>query len=69
MLHQGVCTNVSKKKKDSFRANKNILSTKQHTDRNLQFGQIVKVKKQFLEEKKPVISIDTKKKELIGLFK
>ena len=37
-------------------------------NRNKQFEHIAKIKKQFIRKKLPVLSIDTKKKELIGNF-
>ena len=40
----------------------------QHADRNAQFENIAELKQQFLDAGKPVISIDTKKKELLGSF-
>lgn len=40
----------------------------QHADRNAQFEKIAKLKKQYLDAGLPVISIDTKKKELLGNF-
>jgi len=40
-----------------------------HPDRDAQFQHINKKTKQFVEENQPVISIDTKKKELIGNYK
>lgn len=42
---------------------------KNHPDRNIQFEYIENIRNYFLDAKKPVISIDTKKKETIGLFK
>lgn len=39
-----------------------------HPDRNAQFEKIAKLKTQYLANSEPVISIDTKKKELIGNF-
>jgi len=39
-----------------------------HPDRNAQFENITKLKAEFLDKGNPVISIDTKKKELIGNF-
>lgn len=41
----------------------------QHPDRDEQFKYIAALKAQFLAEKLPVISIDTKKKELIGNYR
>jgi hypothetical protein len=38
-------------------------------DRNLQFEYIKKMRQKFAKQKKPIISVDTKKKELIGNYK
>ena len=40
----------------------------QHADRNAQFEKIAELKQHSLEAGRPVISIDTKKKELLGNF-
>lgn len=40
-----------------------------HPDRNEQFEHINALAEQFLEQGEPVISVDTKKKELVGNFK
>ena len=40
----------------------------QHADRNAQFEKIAELKQQYLDAGLPVISIDTKKKELLGSF-
>lgn len=40
----------------------------QHADRNAQFENITKLKEQYLNAGHPVISIDTKKKEMLGNF-
>ena len=42
---------------------------KDHPDRNEQFLYINKQAKKFLKSRNPVISVDTKKKELVGNFK
>jgi hypothetical protein len=39
-----------------------------HPDRNAQFEKIARLKKEYLEAGWPVISVDTKKKELLGDF-
>lgn len=39
-----------------------------HPDRNAQFQNIAKIKAKYLTAKDPVISLDTKKKEMIGNF-
>jgi len=41
---------------------------KQHPERNKQFENIKKLKAEYLEAAQPAISIDTKKKELLGNF-
>ena len=40
----------------------------QHADRNAQFENIAKLKEKYLSAGHPVISIDTKKKEMLGNF-
>ena len=40
----------------------------QNADRNAQFENIARLKKEYLDAGKPVISIDTRKKELLGNF-
>lgn len=40
----------------------------QHADRNAQFEKIAQLKEQYVEAGQPVISIDTKKKEMLGNF-
>jgi hypothetical protein len=40
----------------------------QHRDRNAQFEKIARLRKKYLKAALPVISIDTKKKELLGDF-
>lgn len=40
----------------------------QHTDRDTQFVNIDRLKQEYLAAGKPVISMDTKKKELLGNF-
>ncbi len=53
----------------SLKGNKKTLSTGIHPDRDKQFGIIECLRQQFSATGDPIISIDTKKKELIGLFK
>ena len=55
-LHYGLC------------CNRKSLTGKPHPDRDRQFRYIARVKKLFLAAGRPVISVDTKKKELIGNF-
>jgi hypothetical protein len=44
------------------------LTMRQHKDRDQQFGILGTYKQSFLESLNPIISIDTKKKEMLGLF-
>lgn len=53
----------------SLQANRKIIEGTSHPDRNQQFNYINEKCKEFQEAKQPVISVDTKKKELIGNFK
>jgi hypothetical protein len=50
-------------------ANAKVLEGHQHPDRNAQFEHINAQVQAFLKEGEPVISVDTKKKELVGNFK
>lgn len=52
----------------SLRGNLKSLEGKQHPQRDAQFRYINQQVKAFLKAKNPVISVDTKKKEKIGLF-
>lgn len=53
----------------SLKANVKRLAGKSHPDRDQQFGYIEQQTQAFLAAGWPVISVDTKKKELIGNFK
>lgn len=53
----------------SLQANKKTIEGTSHPDRNAQFEHINTQAKAYLDEKQPVISVDTKKKELVGRFK
>lgn len=53
----------------SLQANKKTTEGTAHPDRNAQFEHINRKVKDFLRRGEPVISVDTKKKELIGDFK
>lgn len=57
-----------KKLKYSLCGNRKSLTGPSHPDRDKQFRYIRRVKKLFLKAGCPVISVDTKKKELIGNF-
>jgi hypothetical protein len=53
----------------SLRANKKNIEGKQHEDRDAQFEHIKEQCQQFEVQGDPIISVDCKKKELIGNFK
>lgn len=58
-----------KEEKYSLQANKKMYEGKSHDDRDAQFHYINKQVSIFLKNSLPVISVDTKKKELVGNFK
>ena len=53
----------------SLQANRKMTEGKQHPDRNAQFEYIQEKVLAFLKKRQPIVSIDTKKKELVGEFK
>jgi hypothetical protein len=53
----------------SLRVNRKSIAETQHPDRNRQFELIAEFRKRFEDTDSPVLSMDTKKKELIGNFK
>jgi hypothetical protein len=53
----------------SLQANQKTLEGSQHADRDEQFEHINRKAHRYLKQGQPVISVDTKKKELVGDFK
>ena len=53
----------------SLQANQKTLEGGQHADRDQQFEHINRKAQRYLKQGEPVISVDTKKKELVGDFK
>jgi hypothetical protein len=53
----------------SLQANRKTLEGSSHPDRDAQFHHISSKIQEFQRERQPVISVDTKKKELVGEFK
>lgn len=53
----------------SLQANRKTREGSQHPDRNAQFEHINQQVTAFLKQRQPVISVDTKKKELVGDFR
>lgn len=70
-FHVGYVTvgRLLKKLEFSLKANRKRLTGPPHPDRDRQFRYIRRMKKLFMAAGHPVISVDTKKKELIGNFK
>ena len=58
-----------KKMNFSLRVNHKKLSGSSHPDRDAQFACIAELREHCAAEHLPVISVDTKKKELVGVFK
>jgi hypothetical protein len=65
----GTVARLLRKMGYSLQVNKKKQAGSQHPERDQQFRYIATLKSQFLREGLPVISIDTKKKELIGNYK
>jgi len=62
--------NLLKEMGYSLQQNQKMLQTgKPHPDRNAQFEHINKKCAEFMQQGQPVISVDTKKKEMVGNFK
>jgi len=53
----------------SLRANRKRLSLRQSPDRDQQFRHIDRMKRRFIRRRLPIISVDAKKRELVGPFK
>ena len=53
----------------TLRSNQKRLSRKQDKRRDQQIRHLIRIRKRFLKRKLPVLSIDCKKKELIGQFR
>lgn len=68
-ISPGSVGKILKNYKFSLRSNRKCIAGTNHPDRNRQFEIISELRKQFEDKDQPVISIDSKKKELIGNFK
>ena len=53
----------------SLQSNRKVVEGASHPDRDAQFLNISRTVKEFMKRGQPVISVDTKKKEMIGNFK
>jgi len=75
LYEKGIKTSISmirktlKKNDISLKKNKKSTNIQDHPNRDEQFRYLNKLKRLFLDLGKPVISVDAKKKELIGNFK
>ncbi|NQT19160.1 MAG: hypothetical protein HQ592_05610 [Planctomycetes bacterium] len=52
----------------SLRCNRKSIAETHHPDRDRQFRIIAEQRKRFEDRQQPIISVDTKKRELIGNF-
>ena len=68
-ISQPVISRFLKKHNYRLRVNAKQKASKQHPDRDIQFKHIKMQRHKHQLEREPVISVDTKKKELIGNFK
>jgi hypothetical protein len=53
----------------SLRVNRKAIATTHSPDRNAQFEYIADLRQRFQRQRWPIISVDSKKRELVGLFK
>lgn len=68
-VSRGTVARLLKDQEYSLQANRKTIEGRQHPDRNTQFLHINKEVKSALRHRQPAISVDTKKKEIIGPFK
>lgn len=62
-------SNVMRDERYSLRVNRKSVAESRHPERDQQFRYLVTVKQDFLERGEPVISNDSKKRELVGNFR
>ena len=68
-VSRGTVGRLLKSMKFSLRVNHKKLSSGRGKDRNRQFEHIASLREEFARRGDPIVSVDTKKKELIGQFK
>jgi hypothetical protein len=68
-IKKSALANLLKRQGFSLKANKKNIEGVSHPDRDLQFRHIKKTCEEFEKDGNPIISVDCKKKELIGNFK
>lgn len=69
MISSNTTAKLLKEMKYSLKANRKTIAETHHPDRNRQFEIIASQRRQFANMEQPMISIDSKKKELVGNFK
>jgi hypothetical protein len=69
VVSAGVVVDLLHELNYSLQGNAKTIEGNQHTDRDAQFRFISRLTKRQLRRKMPVISVDTKKKELVGPYK
>lgn len=68
-ISAGTVATLLKKQGYSLQGNRKTKEGTQHPDRDAQFAHINATVKRFQQQGQPVISVDAKKKELVGAFK
>ena len=68
-VSQSTVCRVLKSMGFSLRSNRKSISDATSPERNKQFEYIAYLRESYAQEGHPIISVDTKKKELVGLFK
>jgi len=68
-ITHGTVQSILKEQGYSLQSNRKMLPGKNHPDRDDQFRHINRTVSRFVKRNAPVISVDTKKKELVGNFK
>jgi hypothetical protein len=68
-ISAGTVATLLKRQGYSLQGNRKAKEGAQHPDRNVQFEHINTTVKRFAQQGQPVISVDAKKKELVGAFK
>ena len=68
-MSRSITCRLLKTRDYSLRVNHKRLAGKQSPDRDEQFGYLTRWRQAYLRRQWPVISVDTKKRELIGNFK
>jgi hypothetical protein len=68
-VSQSKAWRMLRSQKYRLRLNRKRLARKSSPDRNRQFVEIHKLRESFTRRGQPIISVDAKKRELVGLFK